>query len=361
LIGLNNIKHNDYINVVIQGLAQVPILRNYFLSKNFASNKQTYDRVMLRRLGELLRKMWKKHHYRPHVSPHEFLQSVVLHSRGRFQFTQRGNAGEFLTWMLNSLHKVISKINKSENSIIKDCCEGEMIVTSRRIPNPELPEAEKQKLLELPKYKAEGVSEKQKFMFLSLDLPAKPLFVDPHKQISIPQIHMHSLLEKFNGFNEKEYKLKGEERRDPLLKKFRISKLPHVLFFQIQRFTKNNFFVEKNPTIVQYPVTNLDMGPLCVEDDGQEIYDLVANIVHDGEPKDGSYRIHVNHKASGMWKEIQDLIVTDALPEMIPLSEAFIQIWIRRPKERGRKRPIEKCPMAPPPPPPPTESKKMKY
>ena len=63
-----------------------------------------------------------------------------------------------------------------------------MIVTSRRIPNPELPEAEKQKLLELPKYKAEGVSEKHKFMFLSLDLPAKPLFVDPHKQISIPQV-----------------------------------------------------------------------------------------------------------------------------------------------------------------------------
>ena len=75
---------------------------------------------------------------------------------------------------------------------------------------------------------------------------------------------MHTLLSKFNGQNEKEYKLKGEERRDPLLKTFRISKLPEVLIFQIQRFTKNNFFVEKNPTIVQYPVTNMDMGPLCV-------------------------------------------------------------------------------------------------
>lgn len=42
-----------------------------------------------------------------------------------------------------------------------------------------------------------------------------------------------------------------------------------------------------------------------LEDDGQEIFDLVANIVHDGEPKDGSYRIHVNHKLTNMWKEIQ--------------------------------------------------------
>ena len=121
--------------------------------------------------------------------------------------------------------------------------------------------------------------------------------------------------------------MKGEDRRDPLLKRFRVVRLPDVLIFQIQRFTKNNFFVEKNPTIVQYPVSSLDMGPYCLgeynyrwiehahglkliftlllEDDGQEIYDLVANIVHDGEPKDGSYRIHVNHKLTNMWKEIQ--------------------------------------------------------
>lgn len=66
--------------------------------------------------------------------------------------------------------------------------QGEMVVTSRRIPNPELPEEEKQKLLKQPKYKSEGISETQPFMFLSLDLPAKPLFVDPHKQIAIPQV-----------------------------------------------------------------------------------------------------------------------------------------------------------------------------
>ena len=52
LIGLNNIKHNDYINVVIQALAQIPQFRNYFLFKLYEGNKQTSDRVMLRRLGK---------------------------------------------------------------------------------------------------------------------------------------------------------------------------------------------------------------------------------------------------------------------------------------------------------------------
>ena len=65
---------------------------------------------------------------------------------------------------------------------------------------------------------------------------------------------------------------------------------------------------------------------------GTEVYDLIANIVHDGHPKDGTYRVHCLHQETGTWKELQDLVVSDALPEMIPLSEAFIQIWLRRPK-----------------------------
>ena len=71
-----------------------------------------------------MRKVWKNEHYRPHVSPHEFLQSVVLASKGRFQFTKPGNAGEFLTWFINSLHLVLKKVMKTEDTIIKKRMEG---------------------------------------------------------------------------------------------------------------------------------------------------------------------------------------------------------------------------------------------
>jgi hypothetical protein len=33
----------------------------------------------------------------------------------------------------------------------------------------------------------------------------------------------------------------------------------HVLCLQFKRFTKNNFFIEKNPTLVTFPVKNLDL------------------------------------------------------------------------------------------------------
>lgn len=43
--------------------------------------------------------------------------------------------------------------------------------------------------------------------------------------------------------------------KENFLKRFQLTKLPPYLVFCIKRFTKNNFFVEKNPTIVNFPIT----------------------------------------------------------------------------------------------------------
>ncbi|KAL1482933.1 hypothetical protein MTO96_013346 [Rhipicephalus appendiculatus] len=54
-----------------------------------------------------------------------------------------------------------------------------------------------------------------------------------------------------------------------------------------------------------------------------------------GEPGSGkgTYRAHILHRGSGKWYELQDLHVTEILPQMITLSEAYIQIWERRKKK----------------------------
>ncbi|NXV85890.1 SNUT2 protein, partial [Calonectris borealis] len=125
---------------------------------------------------------------------------------------------------------------------------------------------------------------------------------------------------------EKEYKTYKEN----FLKRFQLTKLPPYLIFCIKRFTKNNFFVEKNPTIVNFPITNVDLREYLSEEvqaaHANTTYDLIANIVHDGKPSEGSYRIHVLHHGTGKWYELQDLQVTDILPQMITLSEAYIQV-----------------------------------
>lgn len=50
--------------------------------------------------------------------------------------------------------------------------------------------------------------------------------------------------------------LQGSQR---LTKTYRIDSLPPYLIFHVKRFTRNNFFTEKNPTIVNFPVKNLEL------------------------------------------------------------------------------------------------------
>ncbi|KAM6035020.1 ubiquitin carboxyl-terminal hydrolase 39 isoform 2-T2 [Theristicus caerulescens] len=306
IVGLNNIKANDYANAVLQALSNVPPLRNYFLEEeNYKSIQRPPGDIMfllVQRFGELMRKLWNPRNFKAHVSPHEMLQAVVLCSKKNFQITKQ--------------------------AIVTDVFQGSMRIFTKKLPHPDLPAEEKAQLLQNSEYQEMMVE--STFMYLTLDLPTAPLYKDEKEQLIIPQVPLFSILAKFNGATEKEYKTYKEN----FLKRFQLTKLPPYLIFCIKRFTKNNFFVEKNPTIVNFPITNVDLREYLSEEvqaaHTNTTYDLIANIVHDGKPSEGSYRIHVLHHGTGKWYELQDLQVTDILPQMITLSEAYIQIWKRR-------------------------------
>ena len=60
------------------------------------------------------------------------------------------------------------------------------------------------------------------------------------------QVPLLELLEKFNGQRVMDDVATGRRR-------FRVLRLPQYLAMSVNRFTKNRFFVEKNPTIVNFP------------------------------------------------------------------------------------------------------------
>ncbi|XP_064353780.1 ubiquitin carboxyl-terminal hydrolase 39 [Dromaius novaehollandiae] len=332
IVGLNNIKANDYANAVLQALSNVPPLRNYFLEEdNYKTIKRPPGDIMfllVQRFGELMRKLWNPRNFKAHVSPHEMLQAVVLCSKKNFQITKQGDGVDFLSWFLNALHSALGGTKKKKKTIVTDVFQGSMRIFTKKLPHPDLPAEEKAQLLQNAEYQETMVE--STFMYLTLDLPTAPLYKDEKEQLIIPQVPLFSILAKFNGVTEKEYKTYKEN----FLKRFQLTKLPPYLIFCIKRFTKNNFFVEKNPTIVNFPITNVDLREYLSEEvqavHANTTYDLIANIVHDGKPSEGSYRIHVLHHGTGKWYELQDLQVTDILPQMITLSEAYIQIWKRR-------------------------------
>ena len=80
LVGLNNMKNNDYVNVAVQILARVVPIRNYFLD---ASNYSSSKSILVKRFGELLRKIWNPRNFKGQVQPNSaviFAYLVVMMS-----------------------------------------------------------------------------------------------------------------------------------------------------------------------------------------------------------------------------------------------------------------------------------------
>lgn len=335
-IGLNNLKHTDSINAVLQCVLKVPPLRNFFLVKsNYAEHKSQ----LVQRFGELVRKVWNPRNFKGQVSPHEFMQAVATSSAKRFTPEEQADPIEFLPWLLHTLHSDLThRKPRKRRSVISDCFQGKLNVvtlldrnTKEMQSHAANSDAEGEQNTEV-----ESQPEELPFWMLGLDLPPAPLFQDTVEKNIIPQVPLLDILKKFDGQRMHEQVRSGR-------KKYTVSQLPPYLILHFKRFVRNNFFVEKNPTIVTFPVSNLDLKdciPVPKQADGRPVrskYDLIANVCHDGKPGAGSYRAHVYDKGDRNWFETQDLNVREVLPQQVSLSEALIMIYERQPGEQKRE------------------------
>jgi U4/U6.U5 tri-snRNP-associated protein 2 len=115
-IGLNNIKKNDHMNVIIHSLLHVSPLRDYLLLSNFKGKESE----LVKRFAGLAKKIWSPSLFKSQVSPHEFLQEVNRASAGKFRLEEQGDPIEFLGWLLNHLHKGLGG-TKKQNSSMSPC------------------------------------------------------------------------------------------------------------------------------------------------------------------------------------------------------------------------------------------------
>ncbi|KAI8969279.1 hypothetical protein BDF20DRAFT_907974 [Mycotypha africana] len=255
-VGLNNIKANDYVNVVVQALAHVPSIRDYFILEDFEKKGGTQ---LVCRFSSLIRKMWNPKAFKGQVSPHELLQEISSASQKKFTLTRQSNAIEFLSWFLNQLHKDLGGTRKRNSSIIFKQFQGELNVESQQIianvsADKETENGEEKKLFfDIDK---QVKSMKTPFLFLALDLPPAPLYQDEKDKDIVPQVPLTTILAKYDG--QKVQEVSNQ------LRKYSITRLPQHLIFHIKRFGKNNWTSEKNPTIVNFPIKNLDVSNCTV-------------------------------------------------------------------------------------------------
>jgi U4/U6.U5 tri-snRNP-associated protein 2 len=331
-VGMNNIKSNDYFNVVMHALAHVQPLRNFFMLEDLSRKPQ-----LVQRFGTLVRKIWNPRAFKSHVSPHEILQEIGLLSGKRFSLSEQADPVEFLSWFLNNLHLALGgSKSKPGSSIVQKVFQGTLRVQSQLITA----RADAGDRLRFDQ--AEVHTEISRFMILTLDLPAAPLFQDELERNIIPQVPLTGptgILSKYDGEH-------AQERLNYRRRYQLIHPLPPYLLFHVKRFSKNKFVSERNPTIVTFPNRDLDMAPYVVPNPslhptGEPIYyDLIANITHEGiKTRDDSvegeaerkvWRAQLLDKSRDEWFEMQDLYVEKARAELISTKESYVQVWEKR-------------------------------
>lgn len=330
-VGMNNIKENDYLNVVVQALSHVSPLRNFFLLEDFSTSRSE----LVKRTSILFRKIWNSRAFKSHVSPHELLQEISLRSNKRFTLTNQSDPVDFLSWFLNNLHLGLGgSKTKPGSSMVQRVFQGKLKVESQAI-TAKADVGDRLRFEEAAEVKVDV----SRFLLLTLDLPPAPLFQDEEQRNIIPQVPLTTILAKYDGRSAQEHL--AHRRRYRLM-----HPLPPYLLLQVKRFSQNKFVAERNPTIVTFDSRDLDVSPYVEPDPsvappGEPIYyDLVANVVHEavrlredvadtGEERK-TWKVQLLDKARGEWVVCQDLFVDKIQRELLCMGESYLQVWERR-------------------------------
>ena len=438
-VGLNNLTKTDYVNVTLHALSHITPIRDFFLD---VDNYRMSKSVLAHAFGAVIRKLWSRHNFKSVVSPQDFMQVVSSESNRKFNIGKQAEAIEFLAWLLNGLHIGLGGTRKPRSSIIYQTFQGRLELTTLARKKVVISEGSGQTLNEEEEnqnnaeetaegkkstvFEDEGVRIQESweekvmaspFLYLTLDIPPTPLFKDSEGGLIIPQIPLFEVLKKIDGETWTDSVTNAASSSSGLVrKKYDILQLPQYLILHLNRFTKNNFYLEKNPTIVTFPVKNLELrNYLNMQDpallqkeekkrgikdedlDGFSVkamksfiqkygttaqvqesnlaiekksllelakavkktdvfadistkYDLIANICHDTAPSQGvtvvkdskrkaksivtenvldggCYRVHTLNKGANQWYELQDLHVTETMPQLISLSESYMLVY----------------------------------
>lgn len=204
--------------------------------------------------GELLSKIWNPRSFKGHVSPHELLQTIATLSGKRFAIGKIHDVLQVLSWFLNELHRELGGTRKPGSSIVHRAFQGEIKITTTLVGTDDGAAMGD----DTPAASVTTVETKP-FLYLSLALPAAPLFKDATDKAILPQIPLVELLRKFDG-STVEHSVDPMSKRD-VRRTYRLTRLPPYLIVHYQRFHENNWFWEKNPTLVNFPLQGLEMKP----------------------------------------------------------------------------------------------------
>ena len=297
-IGLNNLNKSDCLNATVQALAHVRPLRDFFLRcsshqpfdlplpsssssnkkrkrpKTLHINPSTFS-PLVQAFASVLCKIWSPHRFKSTLDAHTLVHAISVASHKTYQSGHQAQASDFMAWLLHQLHIGMGGSRKKNSSVIHLIFMGQVEITTRqpkvvqevgveeeddRLGSGD--EEEKGALVTVDettfiRSQMEEIVTHSNFLQLTLDIPEKPLFKDEEGGLVIPQEPLVNILKKFDGMTFTD--AISHSTKGPCKRRYRLQSLPNHLILCLGRFTKNKFTMEKNPTIVPFPVQNLDL------------------------------------------------------------------------------------------------------
>ena len=364
IVGLNNLAgRTDFANAVLQSLARVGPLRDFFLDP--LNYRHAASSLLVCRFGDFLRRVWNDRAFRGHVSPHELMVAVERASKGRFSPGGGGGSGG-----------IGSKKGKNGAAALGLDRRGRFLVwlstrstsTSWSLPAPRRPGARRPRGSRPGPVDCHGVlpgggggddrdRDRRRRSGGGGGEPKRGRRETRRRrqEVKVPGARARpSPRSPLPGRAGAKHHPAGRAGHSPAKydgrtvtddakagrRTLKITRLPRFLLLHVRRFARNAFFAEKNPTIVNFPVKGLPLGELLryksssskQQDDADPFrYDLAANVAHEGPAAAGVFKAHVQRKSDGSWFECCDLRVAETLPQVVALSEAYVQVWEKRP------------------------------
>ncbi|KAG7662195.1 RPN11 [[Candida] subhashii] len=285
-IGLNNIKHNDYANVVIHLLAHIQPIRDFYL---LFDNNDSMASPLNNKLSLLIKKVWSPHLFKSHVAPYEFLNCVSEISKKKFTIDGKSISPKmFLTWLLNSLHSQLIKKERAKSSELSDALQGRIKISTIPIVSQEID---------------------SRIEYTTIENKAKEV-ISKFWMNSYLHVDLQDLLQKYNGV--KQTQVGSKEVKTYTL----LDPLPPYLIISYEKSD------DKRSCVVKFNPDSLDMGRYLypVKDDIK--YRLVSTIKKD----DSNWAISLRMN-NDSWVSIKDLEVKSQSQELLFLDDNYIQVW----------------------------------